>query len=88
MKKILIALSVFIMVACGDSKPKYKSYTPVDKYNMLVKVAEEKDEKLKAEIQENIKNLKKAVEKNDEKARQELTEWQGLLLTVDVDIEG
>ena len=55
---------------------------------MLVKVAEEKDEKLKAEIQENIKNLKKAVEKNDEKARQELTEWQGLLLTVDVDIEG
>ena len=52
---------------------------PVDKYNMLVKVAEEKDEKLKAEIQEISKNLKKAVEKNDEKARQELTEWQGLL---------
>ena len=47
MKKILIVLSVFVIVACGDSKPKYKSYTPVDKYNMLVKVAEEKDEKLK-----------------------------------------
>ncbi|MDD7411496.1 hypothetical protein [Fusobacterium gastrosuis] len=87
MKKILIILSLVLLAACGDSKPKYKSYTPVDKYNMLMKVANEKDDKLKIEIQENINALKKAMEQNDDKAKQELTEWQGLLLTVDVDIQ-
>ncbi|AYZ74512.1 hypothetical protein EGX98_11025 [Fusobacterium necrophorum] len=87
MRKIVILCSLLFLVACGESKPKYKMYTPTDKYNMLMKVANENDTKLKTEIEKNIKLLKKAVENNDEKAKQELTEWQGLLLVTPAKID-
>lgn len=74
-KKVIIVALLALLVGCGS--PKYKMYSVFDKQDMIKKALT--DENTKKEIQENMKRLRKAIEKNDAQAKQELAEWQILI---------
>lgn len=74
-KKILVVALLALLLGCGG--PKYKMYSVFDKQEMIEKALT--DEDTKKEIKENMKRLRKAIEKNDAQAKQELAEWQILI---------
>lgn len=85
MKKILFAIIMLIaLIGCGK---KYKTYTPEEKYDMIVKLHEiekksdltKEEENFKKEMRDLLSTLKIEAQK-DTDAKKEFDEWKDAVI--------